>query len=80
MRGYGDWILRGIVVVPLKAAIDADRLANQNAHGMRAGQDESVRIRRDESNDAPIQDKDLRTANTDKVVRPLGIEPSTDED
>jgi hypothetical protein len=45
---------------------------------MRAVPHESARTGHDESNDDPIQDKDLRTEHDDKVVRPLGIEPVTD--
>lgn len=69
-----------LIALRLNAAIDADRLANQNAHQMRTGQDESVRTRHNKSNATPIQDNGLRTSEADKIVRPLGIEPRTDED
>lgn len=69
-----------LIAMRLNAAIEADRLATQNAHTMRTEHDESVRTRQHTSNTAPIQDKGLRTANDENMVRPLGIEPSTDEE
>jgi hypothetical protein len=36
-----------------------------------------VRTGSNESNETVIQDKGLRTANDETVVRPLGIEPRT---
>lgn len=46
---------------------------------MRTVQDESVRISPNQPNDDPVQDKGLRTANDETMVRPLGIEPSSSE-
>ena len=66
-----------LIAARLDAAINSDRLANQNARGMRAVHNESARTGRDESNDTPIRDKGLRTANDETLVRPLGIEPRT---
>ena len=59
--------------------MNTEKSVQQNARGMRAVPHESARTGHDESNDDPIQDKDLRTEHDDKVVRPLGIEPRTTE-
>jgi len=68
-----------LIAARIDAAIQAHRDANQNAHEMRTGQNESVRISPNQSNDDPIRDKGLRTANHETLVRPLGIEPSSPE-
>lgn len=66
-----------LIAARIDAAIQAHRDADQNAHKMRTVQDESVRISPNQPNDDPIQDKGLRTANDETMVRPLGIEPSS---
>jgi hypothetical protein len=68
------WLL---IAARIDAAIQAHRDADQNAHKMRTVQDESVRISPNQPNYDPIQDKGLRTANDETMVRPLGIEPRT---
>jgi integrase len=67
-----------LIASRLDAAITADRLATQNAHTMRTELHKTVRTGSNESNETVIQDKGLRTANDETVVRPLGIEPRTD--
>ena len=65
------------IAARLLTAMNTEKSVQQNARGMRAVPHESARTGHDESNDDPIQDKDLRTEHDGKVVRPLGIEPRT---
>ena len=66
-----------VIAARIDAAMQARRDELQNVHQMCTQPDENVRTDANSANSQPLQDKGLRTAHDETMVRPLGIEPKT---